>query len=88
LSSSGGRVLVAGAGGRLGRHLRRELAGRGYAVRAMVRDPCTMAGEDLDVFSCDARDPESLKGACDGAPLVVSALGASLALGYTPPGAN
>lgn len=88
MPSNGERVLVAGAGGRLGRHLLEELPARGYVVRAMVRDPCTMAGEDLDVFGCDARSPESLKGACEGVRLVVSALGASLALGYTPPGAN
>jgi uncharacterized protein YbjT (DUF2867 family) len=82
------KVLVAGAGGRLGRHLLKELAARGYGVRALTRDPCTMAGEDLDVFGCDARKPESLAGACEGAGLVVSAMGASLALGATAPGAN
>ncbi|HEX8338817.1 MAG TPA: SDR family oxidoreductase [Pyrinomonadaceae bacterium] len=82
------KVLVAGAGGRLGRHLLKELAARGYGVRAMVRDPCTMAGEDLDVFACDARNPESLAGACEGVQLVVSAMGGSLALRYTPPKAS
>jgi uncharacterized protein YbjT (DUF2867 family) len=82
------KVLVAGAGGRLGRHLVKELAACGYGVRALVRDPCTMAGEDLDVFGCDARRPESLAGACEGVGSVVSAMGASLALRYTPPGAS
>ena len=82
------KVLVAGAGGRLGGYLLRELAARGYGVRALVRDPCTMAGEGLDVFACDARNPEAVAGACEGVRLVVSALGASLALRYTPPGAN
>ncbi|HEX8501706.1 MAG TPA: NAD(P)H-binding protein, partial [Pyrinomonadaceae bacterium] len=58
-------------------------------MRAMVRDPCTMGeDEDLDVFGCDARHPERLAGACEGAPLVVSALGGSLALRYTPPDAG
>jgi uncharacterized protein YbjT (DUF2867 family) len=88
LSSNSIRVLVAGAGGRLGRHLLKELAARGHNVRALVRDPCTMAGEDLDVFGGDARRPESLKGACEGVECVVSALGGSLALRYTPPGAT
>lgn len=88
MPSNGGKVLVAGAGGRLGRHLLKELAARGYGVRALVRDPCTMAGEDLDVFGCDARSPDSLAGACEGVQSVVSALGASLALRYTPPGAS
>jgi uncharacterized protein YbjT (DUF2867 family) len=82
------KVLVAGAGGRLGRHLLKELAARGRGVRALTRDPCTMAGEDLDVFGCDARSPETLKGACEGVAGVVSAMGASLALRYTPPGAT
>ena len=83
------KVLVAGAGGRLGRHLLKELAARGYGVRAVVRDPCTMGeDEDLDVFGCDARRPESLAGACDGVSAVVSALGGSLALRYTPPNAT
>jgi uncharacterized protein YbjT (DUF2867 family) len=82
------KVLVAGAGGRLGRHLLKELAARGHGVRALVRDPRAVSGEDLDVFACDAREAESLAGACDGVGLVVSALGASLALGYTPRGAT
>ena len=82
------KVLVAGAGGQLGRHLLKELEARGYGVRAMVRDPCTMPGEDLDVFGCDARRPESLAGACEGVRVVVSAVGGSLALRYTPPKAG
>jgi uncharacterized protein YbjT (DUF2867 family) len=83
------KVLVAGAGGMLGRHLLKELTSRGYGVRAMVRDACTMAGEEeLDVFDCDARRPESLAGACEGIGVVVSALGATLALRYTPPNAG
>ena len=82
------KVLVAGAGGMLGRHLLKELAARDYGVRALVRDPCTMAGEDLDVFGCDARASASLAGACEGVGAVVSALGGSLALRYTPPGAT
>jgi uncharacterized protein YbjT (DUF2867 family) len=81
------KILVAGAGGRLGGRLLEELAARGYKVRAMVTDPCTMPGEELDVFACDARRPESVAGACEGVGAVVSALGASLALRYTPPNA-
>ena len=65
-----------------------ELAARGHGVRALTRDPCTFAGEDLDVFACDARRPESLAGACEGVGAVVSALGASLALRRTAPGAT
>lgn len=80
---------MAGAGGRLGGHVLGELRARGYGVRALVRDPCTMADEDEEVvFAADARCPESLEGACEGVGAVVSALGASLALRYTAPGAT
>jgi len=82
------KVLLAGAAGRLGRHVRGELESRGHAVRALVRDPCNLAGEDVEVFGCDARDAESLRGACEGVSSVVSALGASLALRYTAPNAG
>ena len=38
------RVLVTGATGFTGGHLARALAGRGYAVRALVRDPAKAPG--------------------------------------------
>jgi uncharacterized protein YbjT (DUF2867 family) len=84
----GEKVLLAGAVGRLGRHVRSELESRGYAVRALVRDPCNLAGEDVEVFASDARRAEMLKGACNGVAAVVSAMGASLALRYTAPNAS
>lgn len=84
----GEKVLLAGATGRLGRHVRSELEARGHVVRALVRDPCNLAGEDVEVFACDARNAESLRGACEGVGSVISALGASLALRYTPPNAT
>ena len=82
------KVLLAGAVGRLGRHVRRELEPRGYAVRALVRDPCNLAGERVEVFAADARHAETLRGACKGVRVVVSAMGASLALRYTAPNAS
>lgn len=82
------KVLLAGATGRLGRHVRGELESRGHSVRALVRDPCNLAGEDVEVFGCDARNAESLRGAYDGVASVISALGASLALRYTAPNAT
>lgn len=82
------KVLLAGATGRLGRHVRSELESRVYKVRALVRDPCNLAGEDIEVLGCDARNAESVRGACDGVASVISALGASLALQYTPPKAG
>ena len=85
MSSDTGKVLVAGASGRLGRHVLRELAGRGRATRSLVRDPARVEGEGAtEVFAGDARKSESLRGACEGVGSVVSALGASLALGLTP----
>jgi uncharacterized protein YbjT (DUF2867 family) len=82
------KVLLTGATGRLGRHVRGELESRGYAVRALVRDPCNLAGEDVEVFGCDARNVESVRGACEGVESVISTLGASLALRYTAPNAT
>jgi uncharacterized protein YbjT (DUF2867 family) len=84
----GEKVLVAGALGMLGSHVLEELKGRGYGVRALVRDTCRVAGEDLDAFDCDARNAGSLRGACEGVGAVVSVMGASLALRYTPPKAT
>ncbi|HKG11746.1 MAG TPA: SDR family oxidoreductase [Pyrinomonadaceae bacterium] len=82
------KVLLAGATGRLGRHVRSELESLGHAVRALARDPCNLAGEDVEVFDCDARNADSLQGACEGVGSVISTLGASLALRYTAPGAT
>ncbi len=85
LSSEKGKVLVAGASGRLGRHVLSELAARGIATRALVRDAARVEGAGAsEVFVGDAREGESLRGACEGVGSVVSALGASLALGLTP----
>lgn len=85
MSPRDGKILVAGASGRLGRHVLRELAGRGRATRALVRDPARIEGAvESEVFVGDARESGSLRGACDGVGAVVSALGASLALGLTP----
>lgn len=83
----GEKVLLAGAGGQLGRRVAAELAARGYAVRALSRGgPGAAAGGD--VFAADARDAAALRGACDGAAAVVSALGASLRLGRTRGGGD
>ncbi|MET0624923.1 MAG: SDR family oxidoreductase [Pyrinomonadaceae bacterium] len=85
MSSDTGKVLVAGASGRLGRHVRSELAARGRATRALVRDAKRVEAAGAgEVFVGDARAAESLRGACEGVAAVVSALGASLALGLTP----
>jgi nucleoside-diphosphate-sugar epimerase len=67
------RVLVTGAGGRVGSRLVPRLAARDQ-VRAMVRDPDRAAAlwnAGLDVIEGDLRDPETLKRAAVGQDAVV-----------------
>lgn len=80
------KVLVAGAGGRLGSAVLEELRRRGYPTRALVRDAARAAapqGRSHELFAADARQAERLRGACDGVGVVISAMGASLKLGLT-----
>jgi uncharacterized protein YbjT (DUF2867 family) len=80
------RVLVAGAAGRLGAAVVEELKRRGYPTRSLVRDASRLPATGSrahEVFAADARQPESLRGACEGAGFVISAMGASLKLGRT-----
>ena len=80
------KVLVAGASGYLGRHVVQEFAGRGYAVRALVRNPekletegpnlePAVAGLVDEIVRGDATDPASLKNACRGVDIVFSCMG-------------
>lgn len=80
------KVLVAGASGYLGRYAVAEFSGRGYAVRALARDPGRLSGIgpnfEPDVSSLvdevhigDALDRSSLKGACKGVDIVFSCMG-------------
>jgi len=85
------KVLVAGAGGRLGAAVVRELKRRGYPTRSLARDESRLhatTSRDHEVFVADARRPESLRGACDRAGVVISSLGASLKLERTRDGAT
>lgn len=76
------RVLIAGASGRLGAHVTKELQRRGYSARALARDASRVRGAD-EVHACDARNADALRGACDGMDVVISTMGASLQLGLT-----
>jgi uncharacterized protein YbjT (DUF2867 family) len=79
---AGARVLVAGAGGHLGRHVVRAFRDRGYRVRALTRRADVtpvMLGAD-EVARGDLLRPGTLGAACDGAALVFSCAGASLDL--------
>jgi uncharacterized protein YbjT (DUF2867 family) len=75
------RVLVAGAGGALGRLVLHELEGRGHAVRAVVRratPAAAMQSGARDVRVLDALRDGAWRGVCDGVDVVVSTLGASV----------
>lgn len=87
------KVLVAGAGGKLGAEILGELKGGGRGVRALVRDERRFrvgAAAPLadEVFAADARSAASLEGVCEGVGVVISAMGASLRLGRTKGGAG
>jgi uncharacterized protein YbjT (DUF2867 family) len=75
----GGRILIAGATGRVGGAAGRHLLDAGYEVRALVRN--TARGEGLrslgaGVFEGDVTQPASLAPALDGCAGVFSALSA------------
>ncbi|HYD00015.1 MAG TPA: NAD(P)H-binding protein, partial [Phycisphaerales bacterium] len=73
------RIIVAGAGGVLGRLVVRELESRGHAVRAVVRRPGALSATPLrEVVTLDALRPGAWRGVCDGADAVFSSLGASV----------
>ena len=80
------KVLVAGSSGYLGRYVVSEFAGRGYAVRALVRDRERLSGVGenfepdvsklvAEVHVGDATDRASLRGACKGVDIVFSCMG-------------
>jgi uncharacterized protein YbjT (DUF2867 family) len=80
------KVLVAGASGYLGRYVVSEFAGRGYAVRSLVRDRERLSGvgpnfePDVsalagEVHIGDATDRSSVRGACNGVDIVFSCMG-------------
>lgn len=73
------RVLVAGGTGAVGREVVRELAARGHSVRVLSRRAVAIAG--CEAVQGDVLRPETLVGACDGADVVVSAVGGSLDIG-------
>lgn len=75
-------ILVAGATGHLGREVVDQLAGSGYKVRALTRDPSRLASRPhVTAVRGDLTDPDSLRTACEGADAVISCAGASLTMG-------
>lgn len=78
---SNGLVLVAGATGKLGLEVVRELKRRGHAVRALGRSKAkleALRGLADDLYVADALKPETLTGALAGVDRVFSCLGASV----------
>lgn len=80
-------VAVAGATGNAGRQIVRALAERDVRVMALVRDPDRLGEQReqcAEVRRVQVTEPESLRGALDGADLVVSALGKTYQKDKTP----
>jgi len=72
------RVLVAGATGYLGGFVVKELANRGYAVRAFVRS--NSREEKIrefadEIVEGEVTKPETIAGICDGIDVVFSSIG-------------
>jgi uncharacterized protein YbjT (DUF2867 family) len=83
------KVLVAGASGRTGREILRELDERSVSVRAMTRsadnhESLVAHGAD-EVVVGDLLNPEDARSAIDGCDAVLFAAGSSLTTGLTRP---
>ncbi|MEB3196484.1 MAG: NAD(P)H-binding protein [Candidatus Sericytochromatia bacterium] len=70
-------LALFGATGRTGGHLLREALSRGWAVRALARDPAQLSGHNdrLLVVPGNVRDPEAVAACLLGARAIVTALG-------------
>jgi putative NADH-flavin reductase len=78
------RIVVFGAGGRVGTRTVAEALARGHEVTAVVRDPSAhdLPGDGLSVVAGDATDPSSVAEAAAGHDLAISTVGT--AFGKTP----
>src|SRR6185436_19601056 len=74
------RVLVAGAGGVLGRLVVKELLACGHQVRAAIRRARSVVKlpSGVEARRIDALRPGAWDGWCDGVDVVVSCIGASV----------
>ena len=71
------KVVLAGAFGHLGSDILRELVKQGHEVVAIGRQVREVEGCEggLSAVEADVRDPEALRGSCEGADVVISAVG-------------
>lgn len=79
--SAGDLVLVAGASGRTGQQVVRELKGEGYRVRALVRDADSarkVLGDGIEFATGDVRQTPTLEAAMVGVRFVIVTIGATL----------
>ncbi len=82
------RALVAGATGKTGQKIVRQLIEQGITVRALVRDPAKAAAElpaDIETVVGDVLEPGSLSGALTDVQFLISATGAAPSLDPTGP---
>ena len=80
VANAGDLVLVAGATGRTGQQIVRELNAAGYRVRALVRDPVkarAVLGDTVEYASGDVRQRPTLDVALQGVRYAISAVGAT-----------
>ena len=78
--AAGDLVLVAGATGRTGQQLVRELTAAGFTVRALVRDPASarkVLGDGVEYATGDVRQRPTLDAALQGVRYAISAIGAT-----------
>ena len=79
-STTGDLVLVAGATGRTGQQVVRELDAAGYRVRALVRDPAAargILGDKVEYATGDVRQRPTLDAALNGVRYAISTIGAT-----------
>lgn len=83
----GQTILVAGASGRAGRYVVRQLRAEGLRFRAMTRSRAAAQerlGDDyasVNWVECDVRDPAQVSAAMRGVDLVISLIGANQVTG-------
>ncbi len=78
--AAGDLVLVAGASGRTGQQVVRELTSAGYRVRALVRDADKarpVLGDGIEYATGDVRQRPTLDAAMPGVRYVIVAIGAT-----------